>query len=197
MALDPAVDAAIESGQIAALDLIRFDFPGRDPVGYHMGGRPYTYNGLTYLPNRWLDMGEMRGDLGVAVSAREVVFSNIPTDDPNDLINILESLAYTNAPVIISHLAGVPETNEVLGILASSIYEINEVRYEEGAADDNGESTLTVIIELEPPGRSARGETLVMRAQEEQQFDNDPTDTCLEYASVVQTVPVEWGQRSG
>lgn len=84
-----------------------------------------------------------------------------------------------------------------LGILASSIYEINEVRYEEGAADANGESTLTVIIDLEPPGRSARGETLVMRAQKEQQFDNDPTDTCLEYASVVQTVPVEWGQRSG
>lgn len=197
MSLDPAVEAAIESGQIATLDLIRFDIPGRDPVGYHMGGRPYIYNGLTYLPNRFLDMGEMRGDLGVAVTAREVVFSNIPTDDPNDLINILESLSYTNAPVIISHLAGVPESNEVLGVLASSIYEINEVRYEEGATDANGESTLTVIIELEPPGRSARGETLVMRSQEEQQFDNSATDTCLEYASVVQTVPVEWGQRSG
>lgn len=197
MSLDPAVESAIESGQIATLDLIRFDIPGRDPVGYHMGGRPYTYNGLTYLPNRFLDMGEMRGDLGVAVTAREVVFSNIPTDDPNDLINVLESLSYTNAPVIISHLAGVPESNEVLGVLASSIYEINEVRYEEGATDANGESTLTVIIELEPPGRSARGETLVMRSQEEQQFDNSATDTCLEYASVVQTVPVEWGQRSG
>lgn len=197
MSLDPAVEAAIESGQIATLDLIRFDIPGRDPVGYHMGGRPYTYNGLTYLPNRWLDMGEMRGDLGVAVSAREVTFSNIPTNDPNDLINILETLSYTNAPVIISHLAGVPESNEVLGVLASSIYEINEVRYEEGATGANGESTLTVIIELEPPGRSARGQTLVMRSQEEQQFDNSATDTCLEYASVVQTVPVEWGQRSG
>lgn len=193
MSLDPAVEAAIESGQIATLDLIRFDLPGKS-VGYHMGGRPYTYNGLTYLPNRWLSMGDMRGDLGVAVSTRELVFSNVPTDDPDDAINVLESFAYTNAPVIISHLLGVPESNEVLGVLASSIYEINEVRYEEGAAGDNGERTLTVIVELEPPGRSARGSTLVKRAQQEQQFDNSATDTCLEYASVVQTIPVEWGQ---
>lgn len=196
MALDPAVDAALESGQIATLDLIRFDLPGK-AVGYHMGGRPYTYNGLVYLPNRWLQMGEMRGDLGVAVSAREIVFANIPTEDPDDAIAQLELYNYTNAPVIIAHLSGLPNSNTVLGILASSIYEINDVRYEEGAADENGERTLTIIIELEPPGRSARGETLVMRAQEEQQFDNLATDTCLEYASVVQTVPVEWGQRSG
>lgn len=196
MSLDPAVEAALESGQIATLDLIRFDLPGK-AVGYHMGGRPYTYNGLVYLPNRWLQMGEMRGDLGVAVSAREIVFANIPTEDPDDAIAQLELYNYTNAPVIIAHLSGLPNSNTVLGILASSIYEINDVRYEEGAADENGERTLTVIIELEPPGRSARGETLVMRAQEEQQFDNLATDTCLEYASVVQTIPVEWGQRSG
>lgn len=196
MSLDPAVDAAVDSGQIATLDLIRFDLPGKT-VGYHMGGRPYTYNGVVFLPNRWLDMGEMRGDLGVAVSSREIVFSNLPTTDPNDAIAQLELYNYTNATVIITHLSGEPHSNTVLGILASSIYEINDVRYEEGAADDNGESTLTVIVELEPPGRSARGATLVMRAQEEQQFDNSATDTCLEYASVVQTIPVEWGQRSG
>lgn len=193
MSLDPDVEAAIDRGQIAHLDLIRFDLPGKT-VGYHMGGRPYTYNGLIYLPNRWLQMGEMRGDLGVAASAREIAFSNIPTEDPNDAIAKLELYNYTNAPVIISHLIGHPNSNTVVGILASSIYEINDVRYEEGAADDNGEATLTIIIELEPPGRSARGQTLVKRAQQEQQFDNLETDTCLEYASTVQTVPVEWGQ---
>ena len=35
---------------------------------------------------------------------------------------------------------------------------------------------------------------LVRRASQEQQYDNDPDDTCLEYASIVQTVPVKWGQ---
>jgi hypothetical protein len=196
MALDPAVEDQLETGQIVTLDLIRFDLPGKT-VGYHMGGRPFTYNGLTYLPNRWLSMGEATGDLGVAVSSRTIVFSNVPVDDVNDAVANLDAYAYTNAPVIIAHLAGRPGTSEVLGILTSNIYEINEVRYEEGAAGENGERTLTIIIELEPPGRSARGSTAVMRSQQEHQFDNDETDTCLEHASIVQTIPVEWGQRSG
>lgn len=196
MSLDPAAGAQIESGQIATRELIRIDLPGK-PVGYHAGGRPYTYNGFTYLPNRWLEPGDMKGDLGVAVSSRKIVFSNVPVDDPNDAIAKLELYDYTNASVIITHLVGEPNGSVVYGILASSIYEINEVRYEEGAADVNGERTLTIIIELEPPGRSARGQTLVKRALQEQQFDNDSTDTSLEYASVVQTIPVEWGQRSG
>lgn len=193
MSLDPAVEAALESGQIATLDLIRFDLPGKT-VGYHAGGRPYTYNGLTYLPNRWLSMGDMRGDLGVAVSTRELVFSNIPVDDPDDAIARIEEFAYLNAPVIITHLAGVPGSNDVLGILASHLYEINQVSFDEGAAGDDGERTLTMTVELEPPGRSARGATFVRRAIQEQQFDNDPDDTSLEYASIVQTVPVRWGQ---
>ncbi|MGH8009634.1 MAG: DUF2163 domain-containing protein, partial [Candidatus Binatia bacterium] len=46
--LDPAVKALIDKGDIVRLDLIRFDLPGRS-VGYHRGGRPYTYNGLRYL----------------------------------------------------------------------------------------------------------------------------------------------------
>ena len=197
MALDPDIQALLDSGQIATRELIRIDLPGRDPVGYHMGGRPFTYNGLQYLPNRFLQMGSERGDLGVAVSTREVVFANVPTNDPDDLINTLETFKYTNAPVIITILAGAPESNEVLGILNSSVYEINDVTYDEGEQDDNGDIALTVTLELEPPGRSARGTTAVMRAQQEQQFDNSATDTCLEYASVIQTVPVEWGQRSG
>lgn len=196
MSHDPAVQAALDSGQIATRELIRFDLPGK-VAAYHAGGRPYTYNGVTYLPNRWLQIGEMKGDLGIAVTAREIVFSDIPVEDPDDAIAALELYDYTNAPVIITYLVGMPNSNEAIGILASHIYEINEVRYEEGAAGENGEKTLTVIIELEAPGRSARGTTAVMRAQEEQQFDNLATDTCLEYASVVQTVPVEWGQRSG
>lgn len=193
MSLDPAVEAALESGRVATLDLIRFDLPGKT-VGYHMGGRPFTHNGLVYLPNRWLSMGDMNGDLGVAVSTREIVFSNVPVDDAGDAIARIEEFEYLNAPVIVTHLAGVPGSNAVLGVLASHLYEINQVRYEEGAAGDNGERSLTTTIELEPPGRSARGATLVRRASQEQQYDNDPDDTCLEYASIVQTVPVKWGQ---
>lgn len=193
MSLDPAVEAALETGNITTLDLIRFDLPGKT-VGYHQGGRPYTYNGLTYLPNKFLSMGEMKGDLGVAVSAREVVFSGIPTDDPDDVMSALETYAYTNALVIIAHLIGVPNSNEVIGVLASHVYEINEVRYEEGAAGENGERTVTIIVELEPPGRSARGATLVRRAQAEQQFDNDETDTGLEYVNSAAQWPREWGQ---
>lgn len=193
MALDPSVEAALDTGQIATIDLVRFDLPGKS-VGYHQGGRPYTYNGLKYLPNKFLQMGEMRGDLGVAVSSREIVFADIPTDDPDDVVSTLESYAYTNAVVIIAHLLGVPESNEVVGILASHIYEINEVRYEEGATGENGEKTMTIIVELEPPGRSARGATLVRRAQAEQQFDNDATDTGLEYVNSASQWPREWGQ---
>jgi len=194
MVLDPAVEAALESGQIATLDLIRFDLPGKT-VGYHMGGRPFSYNGLLYLPNRFLQMGDAFGNLGNEVTSREIVFSDIPVDDENDAIARLEEFQYTNAPVIITNLCGVPGSSEVLGILASSIYEINEVRYDKAAADDAGERLLTITIDLEPPGRSARGSTLVKRALQEQQFDNDASDTALEYASIVQTVPVEWGQR--
>lgn len=196
MSLDPAVEAQVNSGQIATIELIRFDLPGKT-AGYTDGGRPYTYNGLTYLPNQWLQSGEARGELGIAVQTREIVFADVPVPDARDAISRLEEFQYTNAPVIITTLCGVPESNEVLGILLSNIYEINDVRYEDGAVDANGEATLTIIVELEPPGRSARGKTAVMRAEDEQQFDNSSFDTSLEYSSVVQTIPVEWGRRSG
>ncbi len=196
MSLDPAVEDLLDEGQMVRLDLIRFDLPGKT-VGYHRGGRPYTYNGLVYLPNRFLDMGEMNQALGVAITTRTIRFSNIPTSNPDDAVASIEAFQYTNAPVIISHLAGDPKTDEVVGILASSIYEIDQVRYVKGAMDANGERSLTLEIDLQPPGRSARGATKVKRAQAEQQFDNLATDTCLEYASTTATVPEEWGQRGG
>lgn len=194
MSLDPNVEALLDAGQIATLDLVRFDLPGKT-VGYHMGGRPFTYNGLTYLPNRFLQLGDARGDLGVAVSTREIVFSAVPVEDANDAIASIEEYDYSNAPVIVTHLCGVPGTNQVLGVLSSSIYEVNQVRFDTGAAGPDGERTLTLTVELEPPGRSARGKTYVKRALAEQKFDNLETDTCFEYSSVIQTVPVEWGQR--
>lgn len=195
MSLDPIVSTQIEKGRIARLDLIRFDLPGKT-VGYHRGGRSYTYNGITYLPNRFLQMGSTLSAVGTAVTTRTVVFSDIPIENPDDAIAHIESYNYQNSPVIVSHLCGVPGTSDVLGMLASSIYEIDQVRYNKGALDGS-ERTLTMEIDLQPPGRSARGSTGVKRSIAEQQFDNDATDTGLEYVATNATIPEEWGQRSG
>ncbi len=195
MSLDPVVAAQIEKGRIARLDLIRFDLPGKT-VGYHRGGRSYTYNGLVYLPNRFLDIGSMTSAVGTAVTTRTITFSDIPVTDPDDAVAKIEEFDYQNSPVIIAHLCGVPNTNEVLGILASSIYEIDQVRYNKGAVSGSVR-TLTMEIDLQPPGRSARGSTGVKRSIAEQQFDNSPTDTGLEYVATNASIPEEWGQRQG
>ncbi|MDX3929231.1 MAG: DUF2163 domain-containing protein [Shinella sp.] len=193
MSLDPAVQTVVDKGRIVRLDLIRFDLPGKS-VGYHRGGRPYTFNGLTYLPNRFLQMGSASSALGIAVTTRTVVFSDIPTENVDDAIARIEEFDYLNAPVIISHLAGDPDTDTVLGVLASTLYEIDSVRYNHGPLSGS-ERTLTISIDLQPPGRSARGSTGVKRSQAEQQFDNDPDDTSLEYVATIGSVPEEWGQR--
>lgn len=196
MSLDPAVEDLLERGDLVELRLIRFDLPGKT-VGYHNGGRRFTWNGLVYLPNRFLDPGEMSQALGVAVTTRTIRFSNIPTDNPDDAIAQLENFDYPNAPVIVTHLAGVPGTDIVAGILASSIYEIDEVRYPLGPVNERGERTLSIEIDIEPPGRSARGATHVKRSQAEQQFHNSATDTALERVALGGSEVVEWGQRSG
>ncbi|MBO0142256.1 DUF2163 domain-containing protein [Agrobacterium sp. Ap1] len=195
MPLDPAVEAALDQGRFSVLDLIRFDLPGKS-VGYHRGGRPYTYNGMIYLPNRFLSMADMTSALGTSVTTRTIEFSNIPVTNPEDAIARIEEFNYQNSPVIISHLAGVPETNQALGILTSSLYEIDQVRFNEGAVSGS-ERTLTLSIDLQPPGRSARGSTGVKRSAAEHQFDNLATDTILEYVATNATIPEEWGQRSG
>jgi len=193
-ALDPAVEALVDSGRLARLDLIRFDLPGKS-VGYHRGGRPYTHNGLVYLPNRFLQMGNMSSALGTAVTTRTIVFSNIPVANPDDAVAQIEAYNYQNAPVIIAHLAGDPDTDQAIGILASSVYEIDQVRFNEGAVSGS-ERSLTLSIDLQPPGRSARGSTGVKRSMKEQQFDNLATDTGLEYVATNATIPEEWGQVS-
>lgn len=194
MSLDVAVSSQLDKGRIARLDLIRFDLPGKT-VGYHRGGRPYTYNGLVYLPNRFLQMGGMNSAVGTAVTTRTIVFSDIPVDNPDDAVAKIEEFDYQNAPVIVAHLCGVPGTSDVLGVLASSIYEIDQVRYNKGALNGS-ERTLTMEIDLQPPGRSARGSTGVKRSLAEQQFDNSPTDTAFEYVATNASIPEEWGQVS-
>ncbi|AXV15810.1 DUF2163 domain-containing protein [Neorhizobium sp. SOG26] len=190
--LDPNVEALVDAGSLVRLDLVRIDLPGKS-VGYHRGGRSFIFNGLEYVPNRFLQMGNMSSALGVAVTTRTISFSNIPVADPDDALAKIEEYNYQNAPVIISHLAGNPDTDEVVGILASSIYEIDQVRYSTSALNGS-ERSLTISIDLQPPGRSARGSTGVKRSSAEHQFDNLATDTFFEYAATVSTIPEEWGQ---
>ena len=118
-ALDPAVQALVDAGNLVRLDLIRFDIPGKT-VGYHRGGRPFTYNGLTYLPNRWLQPSGFTGALGTAVTTRTIVFRYAPSIDPDDVIATIESYDYLNAPVIITTLAGDPATVDLAEPLRSA-----------------------------------------------------------------------------
>lgn len=193
MSLDPAVEAQIEDGRIVILPLVRFDIPG-NPAGYHIGGRNLTWNGFLYKPNKYLDPGSFSGSLGNAVTKQTLTFSGVPVDDPDDAIAKLETLPYLNAPVTITFLCGDPETDEVLGILISHLYEIDKVSYETGAFEKNGQRTVNIKIDLEPPGRAVRDQTYAKRSQADQQFDNDPTDTFFEYAATNDEIPEEWGQ---
>lgn len=193
MSIDPDVADQVEDGRLAILPLIRFDIPDHN-VGYHIGGRNLVWGDFLYKPNRFLDPGAFENALGNAVTRQTIVFSDVPTDDPDDAIAQIEELDYLNAPVIITYLAGDPETDEVLGVLVSQIYEIDRVTFDKSAVDENGERTVTVSIDLEPPGRSHRDQTYARRSHDEQQYDNDSADTGLEYAATNDEIPEEWGQ---
>lgn len=202
VSLDPEVQALVDAGQLVLLDLVRIDLAGKGAVpsktvGYHRGGRPFTFNGLKYLPNRWLAPGAFTAAVGIAPTTRTMVFSYAPTVDPDDAIATIRSYNYLNAPVIITALAGDPATDQVAGILTSIIYRIDSVRFPRGAADKDGLRSLTVEIDLVPPGRSVRGSTLVKVSPGDQNFDNDPNDTSLEYVATNAKIQEEWGQRSG
>ncbi len=193
MSLDPSVQALLDRGDLVAIMLVRFDLPGR-VVGYHTGGRPHTWNGLTYRPNRFLEPVTMRGGLGPGVSELVLAFSGVPTPDAEETITRIEDYAYRNAPAIVTWLAGVPETNAVAGILYSSIYEIADVAYIKSPMDQAGARSLTIRVRLEPPGRSERNASHVVRSQEEQRFDNDAADTAFEYVSTTEAITRQWGQ---
>ena len=190
---DPAVTAQLNEGAALILPLVKFDFPEMTR-GYHFGGREFTYSGLTYKPNRWLSPDGFSEALGNEVTSRTLTFSDVPTDDALDAISQLETLTYINAPVTISYLCGDPETDEVLGILATHFYEINSVSYRKAAIAADGTRVVTVDIEIEPIGRRVRDTTHAKRSDAEQKFDNDATDTFYEYVAIAQSWPRSWGQ---
>jgi hypothetical protein len=192
LSLGTGVQNQLDSGHWAGAYLVLFQLP-TVTRGYVAGPRPIEYNSITYQPNRFLTPLGGESTLGFGVPTRTIQFSNVPTDNVSDAIASIESYDYQNAPVIISTLVLDPITGEVQGVGESATYEIASVSFDESAADKKGERLLTLTIELDPPGRAARERTGVKRALEEQQFDNDPDDTGLEYAAT----NIEWTERWG
>lgn len=194
VSLAPAVSDQLDEGPILILPLVKFDLPGKT-VGYHFGGRTLVYGGVTYLANRWLNPDSFSEALGNDVTARTLTFSDVPTENADDAIAALETYDYLNAPVTISYLCGDPATDEILGILATHFYEINQVNYRKPAIDGDGTRLITVEVEIEPIGRRVRDVTHAKRSLAEQQFDNDASDTGLKYVETSPSWVVEWGQR--
>ena len=199
-ALSTEVAAQIDSGEIKVIPLIRFDLKGKGEtpdkvVGYHVGGRPFTWGGLEYVPNRFLNSDELVAALGNEISSLMISFSGVPTDNADDAIAAIENYDYINTPVIVSYLCGDPKTDEVLGVLITHFYEINDVEFPISALDENGMATVTLDIELETLARRYRDQTYVKRSAEDQARHNSATDTAFEYVATSPNWPEEWGQR--
>lgn len=173
--LAPAVTSAHEKGEWADAYLIRFDLPGKT-VGYVRGPRPQTFNGLTYMPNRYLSKLRSGSYLGFSASSKSVKFSNVPTDNVDDAVASIEQYDYQNAPVIVSTLSLDPTTGEVHGFAESSIHEVADVQFTKSPMDEDGKRELTLSIVLDDPNRAVREQTGVKRSLKEQQFDNDASD---------------------
>lgn len=194
VSLDPAVSAALTDGNVRVIALVKFTLPGLT-VGYHMGGRPFTYGGVTYKPNRFMNADGFTTALGNQIDEVKLYFSDVPTSDVDDAIASIEAHDYLNAPVTVSFLAGDPETDAVLGIMATNFYEIEAVEFSAGAVDDNGLASLTLEITLETLARRARERTYIKRAAADQKRHNLASDTGFDYAATSPEWPVEWGQR--
>ncbi|WP_420406906.1 DUF2163 domain-containing protein [Hoeflea sp.] len=200
VSLDTDVANQIDSGAIKVIALIKFELTGNGEtpdktVGYHNGGRDFTWSGQDYLPNRFLDADGLMAGLGNQISERKILFSGVPTDNADDAIASIENYDYINAPVTVTYLCGDPETEEVLGVLVTHFYEINGVEFETGATDENGQATISLTISLETLSRRYRDQTHVKRSVEDQNRHNSATDTAFEYVATSPDWPMEWGQR--
>ena len=193
ISLPTDVQNLYDTGHIAKAFLVVFELPGKT-AAYTNSPRPIEFNSVTYLPNRYLEPLDGDSALGFNISTKTITFSNVPTDDVDDAIASVESYAYQNAPVTLTTLISDPLTGEIAGAASSSVFEVASVEFVTSAADDNGERLLTLVIELDPPGRAIREQTGVKRSLEEQQFDNDANDVGHQYSSSVAEWPRRWGR---
>lgn len=191
--LPTEAQALYDQGWVGEAYLIRFDLPGKT-VGYVHGPRAVEFNGLTYMPNRYLAPLSGISSLGYSVSSRTVLFANVPTVNPDDAIAAIEQYDYSNAPCSITTLAVDPETGEIAGAVETSAFEVASVKYQDEAIDDEAKRALTLPIKLDAPGRAIREQTAATSGQEEQQFDNDPADTSGRFLGTVGEWVIEWGR---
>lgn len=158
ISLDPAVKAELDSGRFVLVHVVKFDIRGIE-IGYWRGGRDLTWNGFTYKPSRYLaDTGVME-TLGIDITERSLTFSNVPTTDDDDIIAKIEQFNYLNAPVTVTKLVGDTETDSIIGIAETSVYEIASVSYRDAAVAEDGTRIVTTTIRLEIPGRIVRDKT--------------------------------------
>lgn len=192
MALSPAVQAQLESGSIKVMPLVKIDLPGKT-VAYSYGGRDLVYSGVTYRATKWLQADSFEGSLGNNISARTLLFSGVEQSSAvDDVIANITSYDYLNAPVTLSYICGVPDTDEVLGLLKTDVYEINDVFFDT-SAENEGKRELILSIEIEPLGRRVRNRTYAKRSHDEQQYDNLATDTAYKRAATNAEISEEWG----
>ena len=196
ISLDANVEAALDSGRWIKMHLVFFAIPGL-PTGYWRGPRDLRWNGVTYRPSRYLDDTGLSETLGIDITRRGLTFSDVPTDDANDVIATIENYNYLNAPTTVTKLVGEVGTRNILGIGESSIYEINKVNYNKSALDSEGLRTVTVNIELEIPGRSVRDQTGFRYSHAAHQAHNSPSDPFFKYAATNAAWPSSWGRVGG
>ena len=192
--LDPALKSQLETGQIKVQPLVRIDLPGKT-VGYHAGGRPFTWAGLEYLPNRFMKPDGLKEGLGNEIAELKLVFSNVPTGNPDDAIAQIETYDYMRAPVTVAYLGGNPITDQALGVLITRFYLIADVKVKKPARDEHGRRTVTLEIILKAAGAREKGTTPAKASTADQQYHNDATDTFYEYVAAAAEWQVEFGQR--
>lgn len=192
--LDPALKAQLETGQIKFQPLVRIDLPGKT-AAYHAGGRPFTWAGLEYLPNRFMKPDGLKEGLGNEIAELKLIFSDVPTPNPDDAIASIETYNYMRAPVTVSYLGGNPITDKALGVLITRFYMIADVQFKKSPRDENGRRTVTLEITLKAQGAREKGFTPAKASTADQQYHNDATDTFYEYAAVAREWQVEFGQR--
>lgn len=191
--LPTEAQALYDQGWTKEAYLIRFDLPGKT-VGYVHGPRALAFNGLTYLPNRYLTPLSGVSALGYRVTGRSVTFANVPTDNPEDAIAAVKSYDYLNAPCSITTLAMDPETGEIAGAVETSAFEVAGVSYSDEPMGEDGKRAVTLSVMLDAPGRAISEQTAATCGQEEQQFDNDATDTGAAHLGTVGEWAIEWGR---
>jgi hypothetical protein len=198
--LDPTLQAQVDSGELRILPLVRFELTGSGEtpdtvVGYHPGGRPFTWSGLTYKPNRFLAPEGLSEGLGNEIAELSLKFSKVPTDNADDAIASIENFNYIGAPVTIAYLGGDPTTDQVHGVLLTRFYRIADVRFAKGKVEKNGVRTVSLDITLKSRAARLKDITHAKASTADQQHHNDATDTFYDYVGTAAEWPVEFGQR--